>query len=34
MAAPALPPPGWYPDPGQAGRQRYWDGNVWTEHTN
>jgi hypothetical protein len=25
------PPPGWYPDPGGAGR-RYWDGTRWTEH--
>lgn len=27
-------PPGWYPDPWQAGRQqRYWDGNRWTRMT-
>jgi len=30
--APALPPAGWYPDPGRPGGQRYWDGQQWTEH--
>jgi hypothetical protein len=25
-------PAGWYPDPQAEGQQRYWDGNVWTEH--
>ena len=29
--APTLPPPGWYPDPGDARRQRQWDGRQWTE---
>jgi len=24
-----LPPPGWYPDPQQAGGWRYWDGDRW-----
>lgn len=24
--------PGWYPDPYQPSRLRYWDGEVWTEH--
>ena len=26
--------PGWYPDPTDAARQRYWDGAVWTDYTN
>lgn len=29
----APPPPGWYPDPTDAQRQRYWDGEAWTTHT-
>ncbi len=28
----APPPPGWYPDPSGARRQRYFDGSEWTEH--
>jgi uncharacterized protein DUF2510 len=31
--APALPPAGWYPDPQQAGTNRYWDGARWTDQT-
>lgn len=27
------PPAGWYPDPGNAQLQRWWDGSVWTDHT-
>lgn len=26
-------PAGWYPDPADAQRERYWDGRQWTEHT-
>jgi hypothetical protein len=29
----ATPPPSWYPDPANAAYVRYWDGSVWTEHT-
>lgn len=24
---------GWYPDPYDASRSRYWDGRQWTDHT-
>lgn len=29
-AANRLPPAGWYPDPADAARQRWWDGIAWT----
>jgi hypothetical protein len=31
-AAPTSPAAGWYPDPEDATRQRYWDGTAWTDH--
>lgn len=31
--AASLPPAGWFPDPHDAGAQRYWDGVQWTSHT-
>jgi hypothetical protein len=30
---PPTTPPGWYPDTGNPGQQRWWDGTRWTEHT-
>lgn len=33
MAVPTgSPAPGWYPDPGGTGGQRYWDGQQWTAY--
>lgn len=29
---PQTPPPGWYPEPGVKGTQRYWDGERWTDN--
>ena len=31
MTDQALPPPGWYSDPGDDSTRRYWDGGRWTE---
>jgi uncharacterized RDD family membrane protein YckC len=30
---PATPPTGWYPDPADKNRQRFWDGSNWTAET-
>jgi hypothetical protein len=30
---PQGPPPGWYADPNGQPVQRWWDGYLWTEHT-
>jgi hypothetical protein len=30
--APPGPPAGWYPDPGGAATQRWWDGSAWSDH--
>lgn len=30
-SSPALPPPGWYPDPAGPAQQRYWDGARWSD---
>ncbi len=32
MTATPDPQPGWYPDPSDPSRQRYFDGNAWTEN--
>lgn len=33
MAAAAPPQPDWYPDPRNPAIVRWWDGQVWTNHT-
>jgi Protein of unknown function (DUF2510) len=33
MAAAAPPQPDWYPDPGNPALLRWWDGQIWTNHT-
>jgi resuscitation-promoting factor RpfB len=30
MSGPNSPPPGWYPDPSDSQRVRYWDGSTWS----
>jgi hypothetical protein len=30
---PSAPAPGWYPDPNDSSRMRYFDGRVWTSST-
>jgi hypothetical protein len=32
LAAASRPPAGWYPDPGDASRMRWWGGERWTDH--
>jgi len=32
VSTPVLPPMGWYPDPADARRERYWDGQAWTHN--
>ncbi|MDW4572607.1 DUF2510 domain-containing protein [Microbacterium sp. M3] len=32
MSMRPLPPAGWYPDPHRIAEQRWWDGQMWTEH--
>ncbi len=33
MTPGTTPDPGWYPDPDDASRARYWDGQAWTDRT-
>ncbi|SDB88962.1 Protein of unknown function [Raineyella antarctica] len=34
LSTPPAVPAGWYPDPADPARQRYWDGGQWTQYTN
>lgn len=31
VGPPALPPPGWYPDPRSPHQHRFWDGQRWSD---
>lgn len=31
LSAARVPPAGWYPDPSEAGVERWWDGTAWTD---
>ena len=33
VTSPTAPAPGWFPDPGGSGAERWWSGETWTEYT-